>query len=112
MALCSRRSCRCPVDEVAREYPYRGIFGEVEARNPLSCISAHRSGTAGLKIFMALLFGFLFVKRFGGSEAAACFAACAYAFSVGLYYSSGTVMAMLPAALYALLYPRQGRFCC
>src|SRR5947199_3794265 len=63
---------------------------------------------AGLKIFIALLFGFLFVKRFGGSDAAACFAACAYAFSVGetvnLYYSSGTVMSMLPAALYALLY--------
>jgi len=152
-----------PVDEVARGYPYRGIFGEVEARNPLTNDTvklflpwmqvareelAHFRAPlwnryafsgypllgngesapfsplflatlivplpkqivamAGLKIFIALLFAFLFVKRFGGSDAAACFAACAYAFSVGetvnLYYSSGTVMSMLPAALYALLY--------
>lgn len=152
-----------PVDEVARGYPYRGIFGDVETRNPLTNDTvklflpwmqvareelAHFRAPlwnryafsgypllgngesapfspfflatlivplpkqivamAGLKIFVSLLFGFLFVKRFGASDAAACFAASAYAFSVGetvnLYYSSGTVMSMLPAALYALLY--------
>src|SRR3954471_2445202 len=47
-------------------------------------------------------------RRVGAVLATACFAACAYAFSVGetvnLYYSSGTVMSMLTASLYALLY--------
>lgn len=152
-----------PVDEVARGYPYRGVFGEVEARNPLTndtvklflpwmqvareelfhfraplwnryafsgypllgngesapfspiflatlfvALPKQIVAMAGLKIFISLLFAFLFMKRFGASDAAACFAACAYAFSVGatvnLYYSSGTVMSMLPAALFALLY--------
>jgi hypothetical protein len=152
-----------PVDEVARGYPYRGVFGDVVARNPLTNDTAKLflpwmqvareelvhfrlplwnryafSGypllgngesapfsplflatlfvplpkqivaMAGLKIFIALLFGFLFVKRFGASDGTACFAACAFAFSVGqtvnLYYSSGTVMSLLPAALFSLLY--------
>ncbi|HEY4640630.1 MAG TPA: YfhO family protein [Thermoanaerobaculia bacterium] len=152
-----------PVDEVARGYPYRGIFGDVVARNPLTNdtvklflpwmqvareelfhfraplwnryafsgypllgngesapfsplflatlfvpLPKQIVAMAGLKLFIALLFGFLFVKRFGAGDAAACFAACAFAFSVGqtvnLYYSSGTVMSMLPAALFALLY--------
>ena len=152
-----------PVDEVARGYPYRGVFGEVEARNPLTNdtvklflpwmqvareeLSHFRAplwnryafsgypllgngesapfspiflatifvplpkqivAMAGLKIFVSLLFTFLFMKRFGVSDAAASFAACAYAFSVGatvnLYYSSGTVMSMLPASFFALLY--------
>jgi len=152
-----------PVDEVARGYPYRGVFGEVEARNPLTndtvklflpwmqvareellhfraplwnryafsgypllgngesapfspiflatlfvTLPKQIVAMAGLKIFISLLFAFLFMKRFGASDPAACFAACAYSFSVGatvnLYYSSGTVMSMLPAALFALFY--------
>lgn len=62
---------------------------------------------AGLKIFIALLFGYLFARRTGASEAASCFAASAFAFSVFqtvfLYYSTTAVTALLPAALYALL---------
>jgi hypothetical protein len=62
---------------------------------------------AGLKIFAALLFGYLFARRSGAGEAASCFAASAFAFSVFqtvfLYYSTTAVTAFLPAALYALL---------
>lgn len=62
---------------------------------------------AGLKIFVALLFGYLFARRAGASDAASCFAASAFAFSVFqtvfLYYSTTAVTAFLPAALYALL---------
>ncbi|MEO8380999.1 MAG: hypothetical protein ABI779_15160, partial [Acidobacteriota bacterium] len=62
---------------------------------------------AGLKIFIALLFGFLFARRAGIGEAAACFAASAFAFSVFqavfLYYSTTAVTAFLPAALYVVL---------
>ncbi len=62
---------------------------------------------AGLKVFVALLFGYLFARRAGASEAASCFAASAFAFSVFqtvfLYYSTTAVTAFLPAALYALL---------
>lgn len=62
---------------------------------------------AGLKIFMALLFGFLFARRAGTGDAAACFAASAFAFSVFqtvyLYYSVTAVTALLPMVLYALL---------
>lgn len=62
---------------------------------------------AGLKIFVALLFGYLFARRAGAGEAASCFAASAFAFSVFqtvfLYYSTTAVTAFLPAALYALL---------
>jgi hypothetical protein len=62
---------------------------------------------AGLKIFVALLFGFLFARRNGINEAASCFAAIAFAFSVFqtvfLYYSTTAVTAFLPTALYALL---------
>ena len=62
---------------------------------------------AALKIFIALLFGYLFARRAGASEASACFAASAFAFSVFqtvfLYYSTTAVTAFLPAALYALL---------
>lgn len=152
-----------PVDEVARGYPYRGVFGDVVTRNPLTNdtvklflpwmqvareelfhfraplwnryafsgypllgngesapfsplflatlfvpLPKQIVAMAGLKIFVALLFGFLFVKRFGASDGAACFAACAFAFSVGqtvnLYYSSGTVMSLMPAAFFSLLY--------
>lgn len=62
---------------------------------------------AGLKTFVALLFGYLFARRAGAGEAASCFAASAFAFSVFqtvfLYYSTTAVTAFLPAALYALL---------
>lgn len=62
---------------------------------------------AGLKIFVALLFGFLLARRAGASDASSCFAASAFAFSVFqtvfLYYSTTAVTAFLPAVLYALL---------
>jgi hypothetical protein len=62
---------------------------------------------AGLKIFIALLFGYLFARRYVESHAGACFVAIAFAFSVFqtvfLYYSTTAVTAFLPAALYALL---------
>jgi hypothetical protein len=62
---------------------------------------------AALKIFVALLFTYLFARRAGASEAASCFAAVAFAFSVFqtvfLYYSTTAVTAFLPAALYVLL---------
>ncbi len=151
-----------PVDEIARGYPWRGLFGDVQPKNPLTndtvklflpwmqaareeLLHVHAplwnrysfSGTpllgngesapfsplflatlfvplpkqivamAGLKIFAALLFGYLFLKREGAGDAAACFAAVAFAFScvmtVYLYYSTTSVIAFLPAALFALL---------
>ena len=62
---------------------------------------------AGLKIFVALLFGYLFARRTIESDGAACFVAIAFAFSVFqtvfLYYSTTAVTAFLPTALYALL---------
>ncbi|HYC92362.1 MAG TPA: hypothetical protein VEO54_24345 [Thermoanaerobaculia bacterium] len=66
---------------------------------------------AGLKLFVALLFGYLFARRSGANDAASCFAASAFAFSVFqtvfLYYSTTAVTAFLPAALYALLEAQQ-----
>lgn len=150
-----------PVDEVARGYPGRGVFGPVQPRNALTNdtvklflpwmhvvreeLVAGRfplwnryafSGypllangesapfspfflatlfvplpkqivaMAGLKIFVALLFGFLFLKREGVSNGAAAFGASIFAFSVFqtvfLYYSTTAVTALLPAALCAL----------
>lgn len=155
-----------PVDEVARGYPYRGIFGEVTPLNPLTNdtvklflpwmqvareelfefraplwnpysfggypllangesapfsplflatlfvpLPKQIVAMAGLKIFVALLFGFLFAKRCGTSDAAGCFAATAFAWSVFqtvfLYYSTTAVTAFLPAALFALFYAQQ-----
>jgi len=152
-----------PVDEVARGYPWRGLFGDVQAKNPLTndtvkqflpWMQAAREelmqfhaplwnrysfsgypllgngqsapfsplflttlfvplpkqivAMAGLKIFVALLFGYLFMKREGADDAAACFAAIAFAFScvmtVYLYYSTASVIAFLPAMLFALLH--------
>ncbi len=152
-----------PVDEVARGYPYRGIFGDVQPRNPLTNdtvklflpwmqvareelfhlraplwnrysfsgypllgngesapfspfflmtlivpLPKQIVAMAGLKLFVSLLFSYLFVKRYGASDAAACFAASTYTFSIGstvnLYYSSGTVMSLLPATLFSLLF--------
>lgn len=66
---------------------------------------------AGLKIFLALLFGYLFARRFRISEASACFAATAFAWSVFqtvfLYYSTTAVTALFPATLFALFYAQE-----
>jgi hypothetical protein len=152
-----------PVDEVARGYPWRGLFGDVVAANPLTNDTvklflpwmqiareelAHgraplwnRYAFAGypllgngesapfsplflatlmvplpkqivamaaLKIFAALLFTFLFLKREQVSDAAAVFGAVVFGFStlltVFLYYSTASVVAFLPAAAFALLH--------
>lgn len=150
-----------PVDEVARGYPFRGVFGEVQVRNALTNdtvklflpwmqvareeLAAFRAplwnrysfsgypllgngeaapfsplflatlfvplpkqivAMAGLKIFLALLFTWLFARRQGASEAASCFAAVGFSLSVFqtvyLYYSTTAVTALMPAAMYAL----------
>jgi len=63
---------------------------------------------AALKIFAALFFTFLFLKREQASDAAAAFGAVVFAFStvmtVFLYYSTASVIAFLPAAAFALLH--------
>src|SRR5713226_5980392 len=63
---------------------------------------------AGLKIFLSLLFTWLFMKREQASDAAATFGAVVFAFStlmtVFLYYSTASVVAFLPAAVFALLH--------
>ncbi|MGH9456897.1 MAG: hypothetical protein ACRD2J_04580, partial [Thermoanaerobaculia bacterium] len=159
-----------PVDEVARGYPYRGVFGEVEPRNPLTNDTVklflpwmdvaredlfalraplwNRYSFSGypllangesapfspfflatlvvplpkqivamavLKLFVALLFGWLFLTREGISPAVALFGAAAFAFStyhtVYLYYSAAAVSALLPAAVVAFVeLIRQGTF--
>ncbi len=152
-----------PVDEVARGYPWRGLFGDLVAANPLTNDTvklflpwmqvvreelAHgraplwnRYSFAGypllangesapfsplflatlivplpkqivamaaLKIFAALLFTYLFLKREKVSDAAAVFGAIVFGFStvmtVFLYYSTASVVAFLPAAIFALLH--------
>jgi hypothetical protein len=152
-----------PVDEVARGYPWRGLFGDVVAANPLTNDTvklflpwmqvareelAHgraplwnRYSFAGypllangesapfsplflatlivplpkqivamaaLKIFTALLFTYLFLKREQASDAAAVFGAVVFGFStvmtVFLYYSTASVIAFLPAAAFALMH--------
>jgi Bacterial membrane protein YfhO len=61
---------------------------------------------AGLKIFVSLLFAYLFAKKEGTSDAAAFLLAIAYAWSVYetvyLYYSAVAVSALLPAELLAV----------
>ena len=61
---------------------------------------------AGLKIFVALLFGYLAARQRGLSTWAACFAAVVFSLSVYqpvyLNYSAATVSALAPAALFAL----------
>jgi hypothetical protein len=61
---------------------------------------------AGLKIFLALLFGWLFLRDEGVSATAALFGSAIFAFSVFqtvyLYYPMTTVTALLPAAAFAL----------
>lgn len=152
-----------PVDEVARGYPWRGLFGDVAVRNPLTNDTVklflpwmqvareelanfraplwNRYSFAGypllangesapfsplflatlfvplpkqlvamaaLKIFAALLFTWLFLKREQVSDAAATLGAVVFGFStvmtVFLYYSTASVVALLPAAAFALLH--------
>jgi len=151
-----------PVDDAARPYPWRGIFGEVTPRNGITNDAAtlflpwmHAAreellhfraplwnrysfsgypllgnaesapfsplflatllvklpkqivAMAGLKLFVALLFTFLLLKRERTGDAAAIFAAVAFAWSTAmtifLYYSFASVICFLPAALFALL---------
>jgi hypothetical protein len=152
-----------PVDEVARGYPWRGLFGDVVAANPLTNDTVklflpwmqvareelmhgraplwNRYAFAGypllgngesapfsplflatltvplpkqivamaaLKIFAALLFTYLFLKREKANDAAALFGAVIFGFStvmtVFLYYSTASVVAFMPAAAFALLH--------
>jgi hypothetical protein len=61
---------------------------------------------AGLKIFLALIFGWLFLRDEGLSSAAALFGSAVFAFSVFqtvyLYYPMTTVTSLLPAAAFAV----------
>ncbi len=150
-----------PLDEVARGYPWRGVFGEIEARNPITNdtvklflpwmqvareelthgraplwnrysfsgypllangesapfsplfmatlfvpLPKQLVAMAALKIFSALLFTWLFLKREKASDASAVFGAVVFGFStvmtVFLYYSTASVIAFLPAAILAL----------
>lgn len=151
-----------PLDEVARGYPYRGIFGEVTAKNPMANDTTKQilpwmrvvreqmaqgraplwnpylfSGypllgngqsapfspfflltlfvplpkqlvaMAGLKLFTALLFGFLLLRRERVSDRAALFGSVVFAFAifnnVFLYYPMTAVTLLLPAAAYGVL---------
>ncbi len=150
-----------PLDEVMRGYPYRGVLGVSEARNPLTNDTVKQilpwmqvvreqlaAGTlplwnphqfsgypllgngqsapfgplflatlfvalpkqlvamAGLKLFVALLFGYLFLRDEEVSPAAALFGSAIFAFSVFqtvyLYYPMTSVSALLPAAAFAV----------
>jgi len=150
-----------PVGEVVRGDPYRGVFGAVESRNPLTNDTVKqilpwmqvvreelRAGRAplwnryqfsgypllgngqsapfapiflatlfvplpqqivamaGLKIVLALLFGWLFLRDEGVSPLAALFGSAIFAFSVFqtvyLYYPMTAVTSLLPAAAFAL----------
>jgi hypothetical protein len=61
---------------------------------------------AGLKIFLSLIFGWLFLRNEGLSSAAALFGSAVFAFSVFqtvyLYYPMTTVTSLLPAAACAV----------
>jgi hypothetical protein len=61
---------------------------------------------AGLKVFVALLFGYLLLRREGVSAAAAVLGSTIFALSlfqvVFLYFSSTAVTALLPALVYAI----------
>ncbi|HEV8436454.1 MAG TPA: hypothetical protein VGR95_23800, partial [Thermoanaerobaculia bacterium] len=154
------RDMPVPLDEVVHGYPYRGVFGPVEAKNNLAndtvkqilpwmqtvreelfrgraplwnpyqfCgypllangqsapfapvflatlfvpLPKQLVAMAGVKLFLALLFGFLFIKREGTSDAAAIFGSSVFAFAVFnncfLYYPLTAVSLLLPAAAYA-----------
>jgi membrane protein YfhO len=62
---------------------------------------------AGLKLFVALLFGYLLIRREGVSDAAAVFGSLLFAFAIFnnafLYYPMTAVTLLLPAAAYAVL---------
>ncbi|HEV7923102.1 MAG TPA: YfhO family protein [Thermoanaerobaculia bacterium] len=62
---------------------------------------------AGVKLFVALLFGYLFAKREGVGDAAAMLASVVFAFAIFnnafLYYPMTAVTLLLPAAAYATL---------
>ena len=62
---------------------------------------------AGLKVFVAILFGALFLERIGAGRWAALFGAVAFALSVYqfvyLYYSASTVSALMPAVAFGLV---------
>lgn len=62
---------------------------------------------AGLKVFIALLFGYLLIRRETNSEGAALFGSAVFAFAVFnscfLYYPMTAVTLLLPAAAYAVL---------
>ena len=62
---------------------------------------------AGLKLFVALIFGFLLLRREGCGEAAALFGSAVFAFAIFnscfLYYPMTAVTLLLPAAVYAFL---------
>jgi len=151
-----------PLDEVVRGYPYRGIFGEVQAKNDLTndtvkqilpwmqtvredfahgraplwnrylfCgypllgngqsapfspfflatlfvpLPKQLVAMAGLKLFVALLFGYLVARREGAGDAAAILAAAVFAFAIFnnsfLYYPMTAVTLLLPDAAYATL---------
>jgi hypothetical protein len=155
------RQMPVPFDEVMRGYPYRGVLGVSESRNPLTNDTVKQilpwmhvvreqlaAGTlplwnpyqfggypllgngqsapfaplflatlfvplprqlvamAGLKIFLALLFGYLFLREEEVSPAAAVFGSAVFAFSVFqtvyLYYPLTTVSSLLPAAAFAV----------
>src|SRR5688500_330681 len=157
-----------PLDEVVRGYPYRGIFGDIQAQNYLTNDTVKQilpwmhtvreqmfagraplwnphlfSGypllgngqsapfspvfvatlfvplpkqivaMAGLKLFMALLFGFLLLRREGVSDAAALFGCVVFVFAIFnnafLYYPMTAVTLLLPAAAYAVLLALRSR---
>jgi hypothetical protein len=62
---------------------------------------------AGLKLFVALLFGYLLLRREGAGAGAAMFGSAAFAFAVlnvcFLYYPMTAVTLLLPAATYAVV---------
>jgi hypothetical protein len=68
---------------------------------------------AGVKLFLALLFGFLLVRREGVSDAAAMFASVVFALAifnnVFLYYPMTAVTLLLPAAAYGVLWALRER---
>ncbi|HUP60361.1 MAG TPA: YfhO family protein [Thermoanaerobaculia bacterium] len=156
------RDMPVPLDEVVRGYPYRGIFGEVKAKNALAnditkqilpwmhvareevargraplwnrhlfCgypllgngqsapfspvflatlfvpLPKQLVAMAGLKLFVALLFGFLLLKREGVGSGAAVFGSGVFAFAIlnccFLYYPLTSVTLMLPVVAYAAL---------
>jgi len=154
------RDMPVPLDEVVRGYPYRGVFGPVEAKNDLTNYTVKQIlpwmqtvreelfrgraplwnpylfcgypllangqsapfspvflatlfvplpkqlvAMAGVKLFLALVFGFLFIKREGTSDAAAILGSSVFAFAVFnncfLFYPLTAVSLLLPAAAYA-----------